>query len=371
MSLHREHERDALSFSMSTGVSSAPGFSTVISPARSRSANVRRGIKRGSRRPRRKRTAHALAKTFRSIQRTHSSDPPDHPRTRHSTRHGRRSSPRRISSRVARVFRPHSTRRLTMRASTSAILRRVARLARGRPALATPATLVAGRRPPPGISPRASTPPGRPRPTRGPSPRRGVGSAPPLLPRPCSIRFAPWWVRVLAGRRHPPDFSLDDFAALAVKTKREPPMAAGLLDTLSVDPFQIEAITKVMTEAEKATPGRLRTPEHRRVAARGRGRDGRRCHPGRMSPPSSTAAMLRIIMNRVNRETARAAAHVREGVRGDGREESGERHAGREEGGGGVVGGRFRQTDRARAGLGKSTRRAAVPSEGAGEGESS
>ena len=103
----------------------------------------------------------------------------------------------------------------------------------------------------------------------------------------------------------PPDFSLDDFAALAVKTKRENPMAAGLLDTLSVDPFQIEAITKVMTEAEKATPGRLRTPEHRRVAARVADETGVAVTPADVAAVIQHAAMLRIIMNRVNRETAR------------------------------------------------------------------
>ena len=175
-----------------------------------------------------------------------------------------------------------------MRASTSAILRRVARLARGRPALATPATLVAGATTAaPDLASRFDASRSTATdPWTVPSTRRRFRAAALTASMFDTLRSV---VGSSLGGSYviPPDFSLDDFAALAVKTKRENPMAAGLLDTLSVDPFQIEAITKVMTEAEKAAPGRLRTPEHRRVAARVADETGVAVTPRRMSPPSS------------------------------------------------------------------------------------
>lgn len=193
-----------------------------------------------------------------------------------------------------------------MRASTSAILRRVARLARGRPALATPATLVAGATTAaPDLASRFDASRSTATdPWTVPSTRRRFRAAALTASMFDTLRSV---VGSSLGGSYviPPDFSLDDFAALAVKTKRENPMAAGLLDTLSVDPFQIEAITKVMTEAEKAAPGRLRTPEHRRVAARVADETGVAVTPADVAAVIQHAAMLRIIMNRVNRETAR------------------------------------------------------------------
>ena len=224
--------------------------------------------------------------------------------------------------------------------------------------LATPATLVAGRRPPPGSRlALRRLPVDRDRPVDRP-PRRGVGSAPPLLPRPCSIRFAPWWVRVLAGRTYPPDFSLDDFAALASRPSGIPGRASS---APLVGPFESRP-SRSHDEAESGA--RSITARHRRVASRVADETGVAV-TRRMSPPSSTRRHARIIMNRVNRETARGGKPPTSGVRGDGREESGERHAGR---------GRRRRrrwtgvSDKQTVpcGSGKKYERAAVPSEGAG-----
>ena len=74
----------------------------------------------------------------------------------------------------------------------------------------------------------------------------------------------------------PDAFSLDDLASLSRKVRDERASrgasdtedTAGPLATLGLTPDQIDAITRALTEQEKARPGLLRPPEHRRVAAR-------------------------------------------------------------------------------------------------------
>lgn len=74
----------------------------------------------------------------------------------------------------------------------------------------------------------------------------------------------------------PDAFSLDDLASLSRKVRDERASrgagdtedTVGPLATLGLTPDQIDAITRALTEQEKARPGLLRPPEHRRVAAR-------------------------------------------------------------------------------------------------------
>ena len=73
----------------------------------------------------------------------------------------------------------------------------------------------------------------------------------------------------------PDAFSLDDLASLSRKVRDERVARSERCRTdrrpsgdVGFDPDQIDAITRALTEQEKARPGLLRPPEHRRVAAR-------------------------------------------------------------------------------------------------------
>ena len=77
----------------------------------------------------------------------------------------------------------------------------------------------------------------------------------------------------------PDAFSLDDLASLSRKVRDERAARgddadaangadAGPLATLGLTPDQIDAIVRALTDEERARPGVLRPPEHRRVAAR-------------------------------------------------------------------------------------------------------
>ena len=76
----------------------------------------------------------------------------------------------------------------------------------------------------------------------------------------------------------PDAFSLDDLASLSRKVRDERAARgeandaagadAGPLATLGLNPDQIDAIVRALTDEERARPGMLRPPEHRRVAER-------------------------------------------------------------------------------------------------------
>ena len=131
----------------------------------------------------------------------------------------------------------------------------------------------------------------------------------------------------------PDAFSLDDLASLSRKVRDErasrgvsdAEQTDGPLATLGLTPDQIDAITRALTEQEKARPGLLRPPEHRRVAARANALLEAEAEAQKTKTHSSDvgnarvsasdvasaiqhAAMLAVVMRRVKKALANGAA---------------------------------------------------------------
>ena len=129
----------------------------------------------------------------------------------------------------------------------------------------------------------------------------------------------------------PDAFSLDDLASLSRKVRDERAARgeandaagadAGPLASLGLNPDQIDAIVRALTEKERARPGILRPPEHRRVAERANvlimtasgSRDAATDATNRVAASDVAsaiqhAAMLAVVMRRVKKALARGAA---------------------------------------------------------------
>jgi len=127
----------------------------------------------------------------------------------------------------------------------------------------------------------------------------------------------------------PDAFSLDDLASLSRKVRDERAARgeandaagadAGPLASLGLNPDQIDAIVRALTEKERARPGILRPPEHRRVAERANAlmmtasesRDvgvSNRVAASDVASAIQHAAMLAVVMRRVKKALARGAA---------------------------------------------------------------
>lgn len=125
----------------------------------------------------------------------------------------------------------------------------------------------------------------------------------------------------------PDAFSLDDLASLSRKVRDERAARgeaddaagadAGPLASLGLNPDQIDAIVCALTEKERARPGILRPPEHRRVAERANAlmtasesRDAptNRVAASDVASAIQHAAMLAVVMRRVKKALARGAA---------------------------------------------------------------
>lgn len=129
----------------------------------------------------------------------------------------------------------------------------------------------------------------------------------------------------------PDAFSLDDLASLSRKVRDERAARgeandaagadAGPLASLGLNPDQIDAIVRALTEKERARPGILRPPEHRRVAERANAlmttasesRDAATDATNRVAASDVAsaiqhAAMLAVVMRRVKKALARGAA---------------------------------------------------------------
>lgn len=131
----------------------------------------------------------------------------------------------------------------------------------------------------------------------------------------------------------PDAFSLDDLASLSRKVRDERAARgeandaagadAGPLATLGLNPDQIDAIVRALTDEERARPGMLRPPEHRRVAERANAlmtassRDAatenafastKRVAASDVASAIQHAAMLAVVMRRVKKALARGAA---------------------------------------------------------------
>ena len=127
----------------------------------------------------------------------------------------------------------------------------------------------------------------------------------------------------------PDAFSLDDLASLSRKVRDERAARgeandaagadAGPLASLGLNPDQIDAIVRALTEKERARPGILRPPEHRRVAERANvlmttaseSRDvgvSNRVAASDVASAIQHAAMLAVVMRRVKKALARGAA---------------------------------------------------------------
>lgn len=128
----------------------------------------------------------------------------------------------------------------------------------------------------------------------------------------------------------PDAFSLDDLASLSRKVRDERAARgddadaangadAGPLATLGLTPDQIDAIVRALTDEERARPGVLRPPEHRRVAARANAllvsASSQSSEASALSVTASDvasaiqhAAMLAVVMRRVKKALANGAA---------------------------------------------------------------
>ena len=125
----------------------------------------------------------------------------------------------------------------------------------------------------------------------------------------------------------PDAFSLDDLASLSRKVRDEREARgedtdaanaeAGPLATLGLTPDQIDAIARALTDEERARPGMLRPPEHRRVAARANALVSEaapeksalsRVTAADVASAIQHAAMLAVVMRRVKKALARGAA---------------------------------------------------------------
>ena len=125
----------------------------------------------------------------------------------------------------------------------------------------------------------------------------------------------------------PDAFSLDDLASLSRKVRDERAARgeandaagadAGPLASLGLNPDQIDVIVSALTEKEKARPGILRPPEHRRVAERANAlmtasesidAATNRVAASDVASAIQHAAMLAVVMRRVKKALARGAA---------------------------------------------------------------
>ena len=125
----------------------------------------------------------------------------------------------------------------------------------------------------------------------------------------------------------PDAFSLDDLASLSRKVRDEREARgedtdaanaeAGPLATLGLTPDQIDAIARALTDEERARPGMLRPPEHRRVAARANALVSEaapeksalsRVTAADVASAIQHAAMLAVVMRRVKKALANGAA---------------------------------------------------------------
>ena len=122
----------------------------------------------------------------------------------------------------------------------------------------------------------------------------------------------------------PDAFSLDDLASLSRKVRDERAARgeandllaaqndnAGPLATLGLEPDQIDAIVRALTDEQRARPGMLRPPEHRRVAERANASmtaSTKRVAASDVASAIQHAAMLAVVMRRVKKALARGAA---------------------------------------------------------------